>query len=147
VKIQDEIETLIRAGLPNSTFFHGRNAGSGGGHGDCAAPPKKLFEWYYSTGIVPEEHRFSRKSRNPATEDPLAALDQVIEQVEPAIFLFKDFHPFLKPNNFAVIRKLKEIALHLEKQPQNDHSGFVHVGSARRIGEGGDGSELPVTGP
>ena len=42
------------------------------------------------------------------------ALDQVIEQVEPAIFLFKDFHPFLTKSNFAVTRKLKEIALHLK---------------------------------
>jgi hypothetical protein len=42
------------------------------------------------------------------------ALDQVIEQVEPAIFMFKDFHPFLTKNNFAIIRKLKEIALHLK---------------------------------
>ena len=42
------------------------------------------------------------------------ALDQVIEQVEPAIFLFKDFHPFLSKSNFAVTRKLKEIALHLK---------------------------------
>jgi SpoVK/Ycf46/Vps4 family AAA+-type ATPase len=42
------------------------------------------------------------------------ALDQVIEQVEPAIFIFKDFHPFLTKNNFAVVRKLKEIAQHLK---------------------------------
>jgi len=33
------------------------------------------------------------EGRNTATKDPLAALDLVIEQVEPAIFLFKDFHP------------------------------------------------------
>ncbi len=56
----------------------------------------------------------SQKSRNASTKDPLAALDQVIEQVEPAIFLFKDFHPFLTKNNFAIIRKLKDIALHLK---------------------------------
>ena len=40
--------------------------------------------------------------------------DRVIEQVEPAIFIFKDFHPFLTKNNFAIVRKLKEIALHLK---------------------------------
>ncbi|HEU0039574.1 MAG TPA: AAA family ATPase, partial [Verrucomicrobiae bacterium] len=51
---------------------------------------------------------------NAATKDPLAALDQVIEQVEPAIFIFKDFHPFLTKSNYAVTRKLKEIALHLK---------------------------------
>ena len=44
----------------------------------------------------------------------MTALDQVIEQVEPAIFIFKDFHPFLTRNNFAIVRKLKEIALHLK---------------------------------
>src|SRR5262249_18007274 len=33
---------------------------------------------------------------------------------EPAIFMFKDLHPFLTKANFAVVRKLKEIALHLK---------------------------------
>ena len=76
---------------------------------------KKVFEWSTSTGIVPAGTSIqSQKLRNPATKEPLAALDQVIEQVEPAIFLFKDFHPFLSKSNFAVTRKLKEIALHLK---------------------------------
>ena len=76
---------------------------------------KKVFEWSYSTGIVPAGTSIqSQKHRNAATKDPLLALDQVIEQVEPAIFIFKDFHPFLTKNNFAVIRKLKEIALQLK---------------------------------
>ena len=76
---------------------------------------KKVFEWSTSTGIVPAGTSIqSQKLRNPATKEPLAALDQVIDQVEPAIFLFKDFHPFLSKSNFAVTRKLKEIALHLK---------------------------------
>jgi ATPase family associated with various cellular activities (AAA) len=76
---------------------------------------KKVFEWTYSSGIVPAGASIqSQKGRNPATKDPLAALDLVIDQVEPAIFLFKDFHPFLTRNNFAVIRRLKDIALHLK---------------------------------
>lgn len=76
---------------------------------------KKVFEWTYSTGIVPAGTSIqSQKHRNAATKDPLMALDQVIEQVEPAIFLFKDFHPFLTKNNFAVIRKLKDIAIQLK---------------------------------
>src|ERR1017187_8154341 len=81
----------------------------------CRGRKKKAFEWSYSTGIVPAGTSIqSQKHRNAATKDPLAALDQVIEQVEPAIFIFKDFHPFLTKNNFAVVRKLKEIALHLK---------------------------------
>src|SRR5436853_804182 len=76
---------------------------------------KKVFEWSYSTGIVPAGTSIqSQKHRNAATKDPLLALDQVIEQVEPALFIFKDFHPFLTKNNFAIVRKLKEIALHLK---------------------------------
>src|SRR5213592_2666056 len=76
---------------------------------------KKVFEWSYSTGIVPAGTSIqSQKQRSPATKEPLAALDQVIEQVEPAIFIFKDFHPFLSKGNHAVTRKLKEIALHLK---------------------------------
>jgi AAA+ superfamily predicted ATPase len=76
---------------------------------------KKAFEWSYSTGIVPAGTSIqSQKHRNAPTKDPLVALDQVIDQVEPALFIFKDFHPFLTKNNFAVIRKLKEIALQLK---------------------------------
>src|SRR5207245_10318253 len=81
----------------------------------AARRQKKVYEWSYSTGIVPAGTSIqSQKHRNAATKDPLAALDQVIEQVEPAIFLFKDFHPFLTKNNFATIRKLKDMALHLK---------------------------------
>jgi ATP-dependent 26S proteasome regulatory subunit len=76
---------------------------------------KKLFEWSCSTGVIPAGTSIqSQKTRNGATKDPLAALDQVIEMVEPAIFIFKDFHPFLTKANFAVIRRLKDIALHLK---------------------------------
>jgi ATP-dependent 26S proteasome regulatory subunit len=76
---------------------------------------KRVFEWSVSTGIVPAGTSIqSQKHRNAPTRDPLLALDQVIDQVEPAIFLFKDFHPFLSRNHYAIIRKLKEIALQLK---------------------------------
>jgi len=76
---------------------------------------KKVFEWSCTTGIVAAGSSIqSQKNRNTATRDPLAALDHVIDQVEPALFIFKDFHPFLTRNNYAIIRRLKEIALHLK---------------------------------
>jgi len=76
---------------------------------------KKVFEWAHSTGLVPAGTNIqSQKTRSAATRDPVAALDQVLDQVEPAIFVFKDFHPFLVKSNFAVIRKLKDVALHLK---------------------------------
>jgi adenylate kinase family enzyme len=76
---------------------------------------KKVFEWTCSAGLVPAGTNIqSQKGRNATTKDPIAALDLVLEQVEPAVFIFKDFHPFLARNNFAVIRKLKDLALHLK---------------------------------
>ena len=114
--IAAEIETLIRARYPLLYLVTSEELRAVEALLDIAQRrQKKVFEWSCSTGIVPAGASIqSQKSRNPATKDPLAALDQVIEQVEPAIYLFKDFHPFLTKNNFAVTRKLKEIALHLK---------------------------------
>ena len=76
---------------------------------------KSIYEWSCTTGLVPSGASIQlQKNRSSPTRDPLAALDQVIEQVEPAIFLFKDFHPFLSKGNHAVVRKVKEIALQLK---------------------------------
>lgn len=111
-----EIETLIRARYPilyivSSEETRVQNLLVGMAN----RRQKKLFEWSCSTGIVPAGTSIqAAKHRNAPTKDPLAALDQVIDQVEPAIFIFKDFHPFLTKNNYSVIRKLKEIAQHLK---------------------------------
>src|SRR6266542_6353582 len=114
--IQSEIETLIRARYPLLYLVTSEEMRVQSMILAIAQKrQKKVFEWSYSTGILPAGTFIqSQKLRNAATKDPLAALDQVIEQVEPAIYLFKDFHPFLTKNNFAVTRKLKEIALHLK---------------------------------
>src|SRR5215471_16432212 len=116
MNFQTEIETLIRARYPILYIITSEEMRAQHVLVEIAARrQKKVFEWTYSCGIVPAGTSIqSQKSRNGTTKDPLAALDQVIEQVEPAIFLFKDFHPFLTKNNFAIIRKLKDIALHLK---------------------------------
>ncbi|NOS69369.1 MAG: ATPase, partial [Verrucomicrobia bacterium] len=111
-----EIETLIRARYPILYILSSEEARVQNlVLGIAAKRQKKVFEWSVTTGIVPAGTSIqSQKHRNAPTKDPLMALDQVIDQVEPAIFIFKDFHPFLTKNNFAVVRKLKEIALHLK---------------------------------
>jgi len=116
MNFQTEIETLIRARYPILYLISSEEMRVQNVVVEIAKKrQKKVFEWSYSTGLVPAGTSIqSQKSRNPATKDPLMALDQVIEQVEPAIFIFKDFHPFLTKNNFAIVRKLKEIALHLK---------------------------------
>jgi MoxR-like ATPase len=116
MNFQTELEILIRARYPILYVISSEELRVQNTVVEIAKKrQKKVFEWTYSSGIVPAGTSIqSQKNRNTATKDPLAALDQVIEQVEPAIFLFKDFHPFLSKNNFAIIRKLKDIALHLK---------------------------------
>src|SRR3974390_1787636 len=116
MNFQTELETLIRARYPILYIISSEELRVTNLALEIAKKrQKKAFEWSYSTGIVPAGTSIqSQKNRNAATKEPLVALDQVIEQVEPAIFIFKDFHPFLSRNNFAIIRKLKEIALHLK---------------------------------
>jgi len=76
---------------------------------------KKVFEWSCSGGIVPAGTPMqATKLRKAGTKDPLVALDGVVEQVEPAVYAFKDFHPFLAKTNFSVIRKLRDIAQNLK---------------------------------
>jgi hypothetical protein len=116
MSIQQEIETLIRARYPilyvlTSEEQRVQELLEAVGR----ARGKQVFEWSCSTGLLPAGASLqSRQQRQPATRDPLAALDQIIEQVEPALFLLKDFHPFLADGHHAVRRKLKEIALHLK---------------------------------
>src|SRR5438477_3459932 len=111
-----EIETLIRARYPILYILSAEEARVQELLVDIAQRrQKRVFEWSVSTGIVPAGTSIqSQKHRNAPTRDPLLALDQVIDQVEPALFVFKDFHPYLAKTNFAVIRKLKEIALQLK---------------------------------
>ena len=116
MSIAQEIETFIRARYPILYVVSSEELRVQQVLTEIAARrQKKIFEWSCTNGIVPGGASIqSQKSRNAATKDPLVALDQVIEQVEPAVFLFKDLHPFLTRTSFTVTRKLKEIALHLK---------------------------------
>ena len=75
---------------------------------------KRLFEWTFTNGLV-ESTATQQRAKSNNTKDPVAALDEVIGHVEPAIYIFKDLHPFLTRNNFAVIRKLKDAAIHIKE--------------------------------
>ncbi|MEW6305898.1 MAG: AAA family ATPase [Verrucomicrobiota bacterium] len=116
MNFSDEIETLIRARYPILYVVSSEEARVQNVIMDIGRRrQKKVFEWSVSTGIVPAGTSIqSKQHRNAATREPLPALDLVIDQVEPAIFIFKDLHPFLTRSNHAIIRKLKEIALHLK---------------------------------
>ncbi len=112
----EEIEVLIRARYPILYIVSWEEQRVQDWLAEVAKKRnKRLFEWSFSTGVVPGGTSVqSQRPRASTTKDPLAALDHVIDQVEPAIYVFKDLHPFLSRNNFAVIRKLKEIGIQLK---------------------------------
>ena len=113
---QDELETLISARYPIVYILSCEESRVQQVAGRLAeGRGKKLFEWSCTIGLVPFGTSIqSQKYRQSNSKDPLAALDQVIDQVDPAIYLFKDFHAFLGPQHPQIVRKLKEIALHLK---------------------------------
>ena len=71
---------------------------------------KQMFTWSVTSGMrrAGSQGEGGRKGLS----DPVEALDTVIEYKEAGIYLFKDFHPFMKDAacNIAVIRKLREVA-------------------------------------
>jgi SpoVK/Ycf46/Vps4 family AAA+-type ATPase len=76
---------------------------------------KNVFEWSVNTGLVPAGSNVqSQKHRDTATQDPLVAIGNVIDHMDPALYVFKDLHPFLKGQNMSVIRRLREAALSLK---------------------------------
>jgi len=93
---------------------------------------KKLFIWTITQGIVKSGAEPQRtRTGGTNTSDPLAALDAVIEHVDPAIFLFKDFHPFMDDNrcNISVVRRLRDVAYHL----RDTYKSLVVVAPMMRI--------------
>src|SRR2546429_5445623 len=126
-----KFETLIRARSPILYVVTAEEAGVRELVVDIDRRRKRrVFEWSVGSGIVPAGTSIqAQKHRTAPTKDPLLALDQVIDQVEPALFVFKDFHPFLAKHNYAVIRKLKEIALQLK----NSFKTIILVSSVLEI--------------
>ncbi len=114
--IPQELETLIRARYPLIYVVSSEEARVQELVSQIAQRRQKmLIEWSATTGLVPAGTSLqSPKHRSSPTRDPLKALDEVIDHVEPALFLFKDFHPYLARAEHVVVRRLKEIALHLK---------------------------------
>ncbi|MGA2440764.1 MAG: AAA family ATPase [Tepidisphaeraceae bacterium] len=130
---EDELEVLIRARYPIIYVLSWEEERVERVLADIAAARnKKFLIWTCTQGIV----RFGTepqhaKSGTGSTTDPLAALDAVLQHVEPAIYLFKDFHPFTEENraNLAVIRRLKDVAYHL----RDTYKTIVIVAPVMRI--------------
>lgn len=65
---------------------------------------KKLYTWSITRGMVEE----GAGQPDTSTTDPLRALDFVLEASDPALFVLRDFDPFL--SDPTVERKLRDVA-------------------------------------
>ena len=112
IRQQTELEILVRARYPLIYVVSWEEQRVVNQVNKIAARlNKKVFEWSVTMGLVPGGTSIqSQKQKDSASQDPLVALDSVIEHVEPALYVFKDFHPFIKGQNMSVIRRLREIA-------------------------------------
>ncbi|HTV47447.1 MAG TPA: AAA family ATPase [Phycisphaerae bacterium] len=130
---EDELEVLIRARYPIIYVLTWEEERVEKVLSEIAtARNKKFHVWTYTQGIVRYGAEPQRaKSGTGSTTDPLSALDAVLQHVDPAIYLFKDFHPFTEENraNLAVIRRLKDVAYHL----RDTYKTIVIVAPVMRI--------------
>lgn len=108
----DELAVLIRARYPIIYVITWEEIRVEGHLREIAARrAKELFCWSVTSGLY-KSGSANKVQRTKGLADPVEALDAVIEHKEPAIYLFKDFHPFMRARdaNVAVVRKLREVA-------------------------------------
>ncbi len=74
---------------------------------------KKVYEWSINKGLV--RQRGTVEPINPEgkkqSKDPIIALQEISASNDPALYILKDFHRFLKDS--AVIRGLRDLAIQL----------------------------------
>ena len=71
---------------------------------------KALVCWTVTRGIYP--HGTPSDAKRGRHTDHLEALDHVLGTIDPTLFVFFDFHPFLRAPE--VVRKLRDVAHHLK---------------------------------
>ncbi|RME57461.1 MAG: AAA family ATPase, partial [Caldilineae bacterium] len=109
--MKEELETYIRARYPLLWIVTPEEERALAEIEDLAIGLKRrLFHWSITEGVrnpaLPD--RVDRSKR-----DPLTMLTSILEEEDPAIWVLRDFHPFLKDPGVA--RRLREVAFALER--------------------------------
>lgn len=73
---------------------------------------KKIFSWTITQGIVNLVSSNATLMVNDSTRDPISALEHLVRSVDSALFILKDFHPFM--NDPTVVRKLRDLTISLK---------------------------------
>ncbi len=120
MQVLDDLEDLVRARYPILYLVSSEEGRVEAAMAEIGRRrDKPVFEWSCTTGLVPlGASTQSHRHRQGTTRDALAALEHVLDHVGPALFLFKDLHPFLTRGNPTVVRRLKELARHLKESPK-----------------------------
>ena len=106
--VDTELETLIRARYPIIYVVSWEEKRVEDAlRAITDARKKKMYQWTVTQGMV-----LNPANRDEATRDPLAALDFVFQSRDQAVFVFKDFHPFL--TDVSIIRRLRDLTYALK---------------------------------
>lgn len=107
-EVDTELETLIRARYPIIYVVSWEEKRVEEAlRAITKARNKKMYQWTVTQGMV-----LNPLNRDEATRDPLAALDFVMESRDQAVFLLKDFHPFL--SDTSLVRRLRDLTYALK---------------------------------
>jgi len=79
---------------------------------------KQLYTWTLTNGVVHIDQP-RKNSVDPATRNPVEALEYIHRSQESAIFILKDFHPFLDPHGSSdhplIVRKMRDVIGELKR--------------------------------
>lgn len=97
LKNQEELEVLIRARYPIIYVVTWEEERVERCVADIAQRRNKRLQiWTCTQGLVKYgAAQQPSKTGGQGTADPVVALDAVLQDVEPTIYLFKDLHPFM----------------------------------------------------
>lgn len=108
-----EIEELIRARQPLIGIVSPEEARVEAALREVARRLRKpVVTWSCTGGLATDG---TAPARTAPTAEPLKALEEVLQQVEPALFVFHDLHPWLNRQHPTVVRRLREVARALKE--------------------------------
>lgn len=104
-----EIEILVRARYPIVYIVSWEEGRVELALAEIAqARRKRLYMWTLTEGL----HPYGARGGDPDSQQPLVVLDRIQQSQEQALFVLKDFHPFLREPQ--VTRKLRDLTQSLK---------------------------------
>jgi len=127
--MQEELKILIQAQYPLIylvTSEEERAERTIAEIGHSKNQPKKVFVWTMTSGMIEYEGAKTGSQNNSNTISSEAAIQWVIRQTEPGIYIFKDLHPFLDAP--GTVRWLRDAVSALKGTQKNY---YYHVTGAK----------------